>query len=72
MGDFEFDKELLISLVEARPVVWDKTDGIYKDKYEMKKAWIEVCICIQEGFEARDVKKNAFGEYCHNLFHTFD
>jgi hypothetical protein len=27
MGDFEFDIELLISLVEARPVLWDKTDG---------------------------------------------
>jgi hypothetical protein len=26
MGDFEFDTDLLISLVEARPVLWDKTD----------------------------------------------
>jgi hypothetical protein len=51
MGDFEFDKELLISLVEARPELWDKTDSYtdtYKDKYETKKAWREVC--IQEGF----------------------
>jgi len=29
MGDFEFDIDLLISLVEARPVLWDKTDDIY-------------------------------------------
>jgi hypothetical protein len=27
MGDFEFDIELLISLVNAWPVMWDKTDG---------------------------------------------
>jgi hypothetical protein len=27
MGEFEFEIELLISLVEARPVLWDMTDG---------------------------------------------
>jgi hypothetical protein len=37
MGDFELDIELLISLVEARPVVWDKTDVIYKGRNETKK-----------------------------------
>ena len=46
MGDFEFDTDLLISLVEARPVLWDKTDDIYKDRNETKKAWREVCICL--------------------------
>ena len=30
MGDFEFDIELLISLVEAGPVLWYKSDDIYK------------------------------------------
>ena len=29
-GYFDFDIELLISLVEARPALWDKTDDIYK------------------------------------------
>ena len=58
MGDFEFDTDLLISLVEARPVLWDKADDIYKDRNETKKAWREVCICLQEDFEALgDVKK---------------
>jgi hypothetical protein len=57
MGDFEFYTELLISLVEARPVLWDRTDGIYKDTNKTKKAWREVCICLQEEFEALDVKK---------------
>jgi len=51
MGDFEFDINLLMSLVEARPVLWDKTDDIYKDRNETKKAWREVCICLQEDFE---------------------
>jgi hypothetical protein len=52
MGDFLFDINLLISLVEAMPVLWDKTDDIYKDRNEAKKAWREVCICLQEDFEA--------------------
>jgi hypothetical protein len=68
MGDFEFDIDLLVSLVEARPVLWDKTDDIYKDRNETKKVWREVCICLQEDFEGLgNVKKNAFGVYCHNL-----
>jgi hypothetical protein len=35
MGYFEFDIDLLISLVEARPVLWEKTDAIYKDRNEL-------------------------------------
>ena len=73
MGDFEFNIDLLISLVEARSMLWDKTDDIYKDRNETKKAWREVCICLQEDFEALgDVQKNALGEYCHNLLNTAD
>ena len=54
MGDFEFDIDLLISLVEARPVLWDRTVDTYKDRNETKKA----CICLQENFEAlEDVQK---------------
>ena len=49
---FEFDTNLLISLVKARPVLWDKTDDIYKGKNDTKKAWREVCICLQKDFEA--------------------
>jgi len=60
IGDFEFDTDLLISLLEARPLLWDKTDHIYKDRNETKKTWREVCICLQEDSEALgDVKKNA-------------
>jgi len=58
MGDFEFGTDLLISLVEARPVLRDKMGAIYKDRNETKKSWREVCICLQEDFAALgDVKK---------------
>jgi len=46
---------------------------IFIDRNETKKAWTEVCICLQEDFEALgDVKKNGFVEYCHNLLNTAD
>ena len=49
---------VLISLVEVRPVLWDKTDDIYNDRIETKNAWREVCICPLEDFEALlDVQK---------------
>jgi hypothetical protein len=51
MGNFEFDIDLLISLVEARSVLWNKKDDIYKDRDERNEAWREVCICLQEDFE---------------------
>jgi len=38
MGDFHFDIELLVSLVETRPVLWDKRDDMYKDRIETQKA----------------------------------
>jgi len=45
MGDFEFDTDLLISLLEARLVLWDKTDDIYKDRKETKKkTWRDILI----------------------------
>jgi hypothetical protein len=44
--------KFLISLVEARPLLWDKTHDIYKDTNETKKAWRYVYICLQEDFEA--------------------
>jgi hypothetical protein len=60
VGDSEFDIDLLISPLEARPVLCDKTDDIYKDRKETKKARRDVCICLQEDFEALDVKKKRF------------
>jgi hypothetical protein len=37
VGDFEFGVDLLISLLEARPVLCDKTVDIYKDRTETKR-----------------------------------
>jgi hypothetical protein len=31
------DVDLLISLIEVRPVLWDKISNVYKDRIETKK-----------------------------------
>jgi hypothetical protein len=49
MSDFQIDIELLISLIEARPVLWDKASDIYKDRDGTRKAWKEVCEGIKCG-----------------------
>jgi hypothetical protein len=42
-------------------------------KTETKKAWSEVCICLQEDFRALgDVQKNTFVEYYYNLLNAAD
>ena len=58
------DAEVLISLVEAKPVLWDKTLEIYKDRNATRKAWEEVCLALNPDFENNgDGEKNAFGKY---------
>jgi len=72
VGDFGFDTELSISLMEARRVFWDNTGNIFKDRIETKKAWREFCTCLQEDYEVVGNVKNKtiFAENCLNLFNT--
>lgn len=51
------DVDLLIVLLEARPVLWDKTSKIYKDRIETKKAWKEVCIELNSDFNIYNDEK---------------
>jgi len=51
MGDFEFDIDLLISPVEARPVLWDKTDDIIK-RETRRKGMERSLYCFQRDSEA--------------------
>ncbi|XP_063592448.1 uncharacterized protein LOC134769612 [Penaeus indicus] len=62
MGE-EIDTERLISLVQERPVLWDKTEDIYKDRNATKNAWKEVCMELKPDFEElEDREKNTFGK----------
>ncbi|VEN34554.1 unnamed protein product [Callosobruchus maculatus] len=57
------DNDALISLVEARPVLWDKTLDWFKDRNLTRGAWREVCRALNHQFEVmEDKEKNAFGK----------
>ncbi|CAH1953516.1 unnamed protein product [Acanthoscelides obtectus] len=59
----ELDTELLIALIEARPVLWDKTSPIYKNRNETKEAWKEVCIEMNSDFHVySEEEKNKYGK----------
>jgi hypothetical protein len=64
VNEFEVDVEFLISLVEERPVLWDKTSEEYKDKNLTLAAWTEICAKLKEGFESLDEKgRNEIGKF---------
>lgn len=63
--------ELLISLVEERPVIWDKTLNLYKDKKSKESAWKEICVALNKDFEELEQKQRQnFGKlkFLHILF----
>ncbi len=53
----EIDVELLIRLVEARPVLWDKELAEYHDRIKTKIAWNEICEELNPAFKNSDDKK---------------
>lgn len=60
----EVDLEILISLVQEHPVLWDKTLEDYKDRIKTRNAWIEIFKQLNEGFEEmEDKERNEYGEY---------
>ncbi|XP_038207071.1 uncharacterized protein LOC119828854 [Zerene cesonia] len=61
MDDINMDS--LISLVENRPVLWDKTQECYKNRQSSFAAWREICFALNERFETLPEKeKNDFGK----------
>jgi thiol-disulfide isomerase/thioredoxin len=58
------DSKVLISLIEDRPVLWDKTLDAFKDWIATRNPWREVCLELKPDFEElEDRAKNAFGKY---------
>lgn len=58
------DLELLITLVQQHPVIWDKTIDGYKDRILTRNAWIEVCRQLNDTFE--DMESNEKNNYGKN------
>ncbi|CAK1553423.1 unnamed protein product [Leptosia nina] len=56
------DIELLIRLVEKKPVLWDKTQVYYKNRQPCFTAWREICLELNKNFETlSEREKNNFG-----------
>ncbi|KAL4104427.1 hypothetical protein QTP88_019728 [Uroleucon formosanum] len=50
------DVDLLITLVEENPLLWDKTLDSYSDRNEKRKCWKDMFCKIKPGFEEMDIK----------------
>ncbi|CAH2004001.1 unnamed protein product [Acanthoscelides obtectus] len=55
------DKEILITLVEDRPVLWNKTLDKYKDNSASIAGWRVICAILMEDFEAME-QRQEFGK----------
>lgn len=60
----EIDNELLITLVEQRPVLWDKTSEEYKNRNKTLEGWKEICRILKDGYnELSEKEQNEIGMY---------
>lgn len=55
--------ETLLEQIKLRPVLWDITSSMYKNKILKKEAWAEVCSFLVEGYaEKSNAKKDYIGK----------
>ncbi|XP_063859983.1 uncharacterized protein LOC135100722 [Scylla paramamosain] len=60
----DFSAEQLISLVEERPVLWDRSQEGYKSRTCTSQAWREICSLLNEDFQKlTKTAKNKFGRF---------
>lgn len=59
----EIDNELLITLVEQRPVLWDKTAEDYKNRNKTLEGWKQVCRILKDNYdELSEKEQNEIGK----------
>lgn len=51
------DVELLITEIEKRPVIWDVSDELYKDRNKKNDGWMEVATVVIENL-VKKLKQN--------------
>lgn len=60
----EYDVDYMISLIEERPVLWDKTIPEYKNRLLKTESWKEVCESLFSSYEEfSNEKKKEVGKY---------
>lgn len=58
-ANLEIDIEHLISLVETRPALWDRTADGYKDNTTKTTAWNEICSILNIRFRLLNERSKA-------------
>nr|CAI5861144.1 unnamed protein product [Callosobruchus analis] len=54
----------MISLVQERPIIWDKTHEMYKHKNKTAEAWREICsILVEEYSDAYEDEQTQICKY---------
>nr|CAH7747855.1 unnamed protein product [Callosobruchus chinensis] len=48
------DVPLLITLVEDRPLIWDRTHPFYKHKKTTAETWKEICAILVDRYSSAD------------------
>ncbi|RVE41566.1 hypothetical protein evm_013783 [Chilo suppressalis] len=55
------DIEMFVTLVEERPMLWDKNSELYKNRYAAQKAWSEITLALNPSLENEsNAEKQAF------------
>lgn len=66
MSQTNIDLEILITLIENRPILWDKTLENYKENNLRTAAWREVCIVLREDFkELEEKERQSYGKFLY-------
>ena len=52
-----YDTDYFITLIEARPAIWNKALPEYKDRVKTRNAWVEVCDLLNGDYKSWDSKK---------------
>lgn len=66
----DVDTELLISFIEDKPEIWDKSIEEYKDRIKTREAWISVCCQLKPDFQdLSDGERKEFGKF--TIIHIF-
>lgn len=66
-SQFTMDIDLLISPIESRPVLWDKTSNMYKDRNEIKKEQKKVYTELNSDFNNYDDEKNKYDKLAYEI-----
>lgn len=59
----DIEVDMLITLVQERPVLWDKSLEEYKYKNLTLNAWEEICGILNKDFDLDETNKKVYGKY---------